>query len=42
LGVALILLLLYVFLGLAVATDMFMDAINKITSKTEKVEVKDL
>jgi solute carrier family 8 (sodium/calcium exchanger) len=42
LSVALLLLLLYVFLGLAVATDIFMDAINKITSKTEKVEVKGL
>ena len=42
LGVALILLLLYVFLGVAVASDILMEAISKITSKTEQVEVKDL
>lgn len=42
LGVALILLLSYVFLGVAVASDIFMEAIAKITSRTELVEVKNL
>jgi Ca2+/Na+ antiporter len=42
LGIALALLLLYVFLGIAVITDIFMEAITKITSRTETVQVKDL
>ena len=41
-GLALVLLLLYTFLGVAVASDIFMEAIAKITSRTEKVEVKDI
>jgi len=42
LGIALGLLLMYVFLGIAVITDVLMEAITSITSKTETVRVKDL
>ena len=37
LGIALALLLMYVFLGIAVVTDIFMEAITKITSRTETI-----
>jgi solute carrier family 8 (sodium/calcium exchanger) len=39
---ALMVVLLYVFLGMTVLTDIFVEAVAKITSKTEMVEVCDL
>lgn len=41
LAAALVLLLLYALLGIAVGSDILMDAIAKITSKTEMLEVCD-
>jgi len=40
LGVASLLLCVYLFIGIAIAQDILMEAIAKITSQTESVEVK--
>lgn len=41
LGAAYLLILLYIFLGIAIVADIFMEAIEEITSKVQLVEVVD-
>jgi hypothetical protein len=40
-GIGYLLILLYIFIGISIAADIFMEAIEEITSKTQIVEIVD-